>query len=64
VNEIFLGVSTIFNQKIDADIYGPMNIKEAAIIGVKEALSKSVEQLKEIKTQIFNDLVSLYKISE
>lgn len=64
MNEIFLGVSTIFNQKIDADIYGPMNIKEAAIIGVKEALSKSVEQLKEIKTQIFNDLVSLYKISE
>jgi GTPase SAR1 family protein len=64
VNEIFLGVSTIFNQKIDADIYGPMNIKEAAIIGVKEELSKSVEQLKEIKTQILKDLVSLYKISE
>ena len=64
VNEIFLGVNTIMNQRIDIEINHPMSIKEAAIAGVKEELSKSVEQLKDIKTQISNDLITLYKIAK
>ena len=64
VNEVFLGVNTILNQKIDTEINQPMSIKEAAIAEVKEELSKSVEQLKEIKSQVSKDLIALYKIVE
>jgi predicted lactoylglutathione lyase len=64
VNEVFLGVYTILNQKIDTEINHPISIKEAAITGVKEELSKSLEQLNGIKNQISKDLVTLYKIAK
>jgi GTPase SAR1 family protein len=64
VNEVFLGVYTILNQKIETEINHPISIKEAAITGVKEELSKSLEQLNGIKNQISKDLVTLYKIAK
>jgi len=64
VNEVFLGINTILTEKIDTEINHPISIKEAAITGVKEELSKSLEQLNGIKNQISKDLVILYKIAK
>ena len=62
VNDVFTGVNTILTQKIDTEINHPISIKEAAITGVKEELSQSLEQLNGIKNQISKDLITLYKI--
>ena len=64
VNDVFLGVNTILSQKIDAEINHPLRIKEAAIAGVKDELSKSVVQLNSIKNKISEDLLILYKITK
>lgn len=64
VGEIFFGINTILNQKIDKEINHPISIKEAAITEVKTDLANSVEQLNVVNNQISKDLVTLYKISK
>lgn len=63
VNDIFSGINSILIRKIDSEINQPIRIKEAAIAGVKEELSKSVEELKDMKKLISSDLITLYKIA-
>ncbi len=64
VNDVFIGINTILSEKIDTEINQPIRIKEAAIAGVKEELSKSIDELKEVKNQISGDLLILYKIGK
>ncbi|WP_452218575.1 dynamin family protein [Lacinutrix undariae] len=64
INDVFLGIDTILNQKIDVEINQPIMIKEEAIINVKEELSNSLETLKTVKKQISTDLLTLYKLEK
>ncbi|MCG8748643.1 dynamin family protein [Tenacibaculum finnmarkense] len=63
VNDVFLGINMIINKKIDTEINQPIRIKEAAITAVREDLSKSVNDLKEVKKQISQNLITLYKVA-
>ena len=61
IEDVFKGINTIVNQRIDIEINQPLLIKEDSINVVKEELSSSLEDLNNIKKQISKDLISLYK---